>query len=45
MFCLFTFELVHQLVANLWVETGADEGEDRQLLHLLFVCWGNINTS
>lgn len=42
---IHTFKLAHKLVACLWVKAGADEGEDRQLLHLLFVCCGNINTS
>lgn len=39
-FC--TFKVTHKLIAWLWVEAGADEGEDRQLLHLLFVCCKNI---
>lgn len=33
---------MHKLVAYLWVEAGADKGEDRQLLHLLFICCGKI---
>lgn len=41
---IYTFKVTHKLVAWLWVEAGADEGEDRQLLHLLFVCCKNIKT-
>lgn len=39
---IYTFKLAHKLVAWLWVEAGADEGEDGQLLHLLFVCCRNM---
>lgn len=37
-----TFKLIHELVARLRVKARTDEGEDGQLLHLLFVGWGNI---
>ncbi len=39
-----TFKFLHELVARLWVEAGADEGEDGQLLHLLFIRCGDKNT-
>lgn len=38
-----TFKLLLELVAWLGVEAGADEGEDGQLLHLLFISCGNTN--
>jgi len=41
---IHTFKLRHKLVLCLRVEAGADEGEDGQLLHLLLICCGNINT-
>lgn len=33
-----TFKLAHEVLACLWVETGADQGDEGKLLHLLFVC-------
>lgn len=32
-----TFKVAHDVFPALWVEAGADEREDRDLLHLLFV--------
>lgn len=34
-----TFKVTQDVFAGLGVQTGADEREDRNLLHLLFVSW------
>lgn len=38
-FAGLTFKVPHEVFPALWVEAGADEREDRDLLHLLFVSW------
>lgn len=39
-----TFKVPHDVFPALWVEAGADEREDRDLLHLLFVSCRGRNT-